>query len=151
MHAFGLHHSRIDGVHANFAWTQLLGKSPGYGVNRSFGGGVDRGIWGGEGTHRRTDVDDAATCGTEILGRLLGRKHKAEDVQVEVFVKMLLGDALQRQKFVDTCVVDQNVKFAECLLSLGKEALDLRLFCYVGLHSNGLSTVACNLVDHAVG
>ena len=64
---------------------------------------------------------------------------------------MLLGDAFQRQKFVDTCVVDQNIESAECFLRLREEALDLRLFCYVGLHSNGLSTVACNLVDHAVG
>jgi len=51
----------------------------------------------------------------------------AEDVQVELLVEVLVGDALERGELVDAGIVHQDVEPAERLLRLGEQALDVRL------------------------
>jgi len=81
----------------------------------------------------------------------LGGKDEPEDVEVELAVKMILRDLLQRQKFVNAGVVDQDVERAEGCLRFRKEPLDFRLVGDVGLHRKRLAAIRADLGDHAIG
>ncbi len=49
-------HARIDGVDADLAWTQLFGERLRYGIDRRFGGTIDRAVRGREGADDRTNI-----------------------------------------------------------------------------------------------
>src|SRR6185369_4176494 len=109
MHTFGYHHARIDPIDADVTRTELVGKRLGYRIDSAFGGAVDRGRRRRLGARQRADVDDAAALAAEILRRLLGRQDEPEDVDVEVFVKVLFGNFLERRELVNAGVVYQDV------------------------------------------
>ena len=71
-------------------------------------------------------------------------------MEIEEPVKMLFGYAFEREEFVNAGVVYQYVESAKCLLRLGEEAFDVRLFRYVGLHCNGLPAFGCDFSDDCV-
>jgi AcrR family transcriptional regulator len=85
-----------------------------------------------------------------LLDRFLRRKNQAENIHVEVFVKLLLCDLFEGRKLVDARVVNQNIELTESRLRFGKETFDLRLLGDIGLHSNGLSAMADNFGDDFV-
>ena len=63
---------------------------------------------------------------------------------------MLFRYGFEREEFVNTGVVNQYVEAAECLLRLGEEAFDVRLFRYAGLHRNRLAAFGCDFGDDSV-
>jgi hypothetical protein len=53
-----------------------------------------------------------------VLHALLRRQQEPEHIDVEVLVKEILGDSLERRELVDAGVVDQDVEPAVRLLRL---------------------------------
>ena len=74
-----------------------------------------------------------------MLDGFLRCEEQAENIDVKMFVKLLLGDLFQRREFVNSGVVDQNIDLAEGLRRSREEAFDFRLLCNVGLDRNRLS------------
>ena len=70
------HHPGINGIDANFARPEFLRQRSRDRVDCAFRCVVNnRGRWS-QGTGKRTDIDDAAAVGVEMLQRLLrGEKH----------------------------------------------------------------------------
>src|SRR5205823_203798 len=58
------------------------------------------------------EIDDAA-AGAEALDGLLHRENRRKHVDVEVYVKALLGDLRESAETEDPSVVDQNVESSE--------------------------------------
>jgi hypothetical protein len=103
---------------------QLLGERLGHGVDGRLGRAVDDAVGRRDGARDRADVDDTAAR-REMLDRLLRRENEPEHIQVEVLVKVLLGDVLERHELVDPGIVDEDVDAAERLLRRGEEMLDV--------------------------
>ena len=120
VHALRLHHAGVDRVDADLARAQLLGQRPRDGIDGGLRGAVDRRVRRRQRAGDRADVDDAAAGGAEVLHRLLRGEEQPEDVQVELLVEVLLGDAFERGELVDAGVVHQDVEPAERLLRLGR-------------------------------
>ena len=70
--------------------------------------------------HHGADIDDTSALVAKKLRRLLCRQQQAQHVDVEMPVKVLFRDLLERQKIIDAGIVDQNVQPAERLLRLWK-------------------------------
>src|SRR5437879_12834009 len=86
-----------------------------------------------------------------MLDGFLRGEERTQDVQVELLVEVLFGDAFERRGLVNSGVVDEDVEPAECPLRLGEETLDVCLLRDVCLHRNGLAASAYNLRDQVVG
>lgn len=54
------HHAGVDDIDADLAWTQLFGERLRDGIDRRFGGAINRAVCRREGTDDRTDIDNAA-------------------------------------------------------------------------------------------
>ena len=96
MHALGLRDSRIDGIDANVAWTELLRQRLCHRIHRRLGGAVDRRVRRSLAARHRADVDDAASRRAEMPRGLLGSEDQSENIQVKVPVEMIFGDVLER-------------------------------------------------------
>src|SRR5882672_9378418 len=96
VHALGLRDSRIDGIDANVAWTELLRHRLRHRIHRRLGGAVNRRVRRSLAARPRTDVDDAASRRAEMPCGLLGSEDQSENIQVKVFVEMLFGDIFER-------------------------------------------------------
>src|SRR5438034_11801951 len=86
-----------------------------------------------------------------MLDGFLRGEERTQDVQVELLVEVLFGDAFERRGLVNSGVVEEDVEPAECPLRLGEETLDVCLLRDVCLHRNGLAASAYNLRDRVVG
>jgi hypothetical protein len=102
------------------------------------------------GACRRADVDDDAAVRAETIYRLLRTEDETENIEIEQSVEMLFRHGFERQEFVNTGVVDQDVETTKCLLRLSKQAFDVRLFRHVGLHRNGFSAFRRDFGDDGV-
>jgi hypothetical protein len=71
-----------------------------------------------------------------VLHGLPGRQQEAEDVEVEMLVKVVFGDLVERGELVRPGVVDEDIEPAERPLRFGKEALDIRALRHVALHGD---------------
>jgi hypothetical protein len=90
------------------------------------------------GAHYRANVNNAAAVRPEAVHRLLRAEDEAENIEIEQSVKMLFRYGFEREEFVNTGVVNQYVEPAKCLLRLGEEAFDVRLFRYVACTATAL-------------
>ena len=71
----------------------------------------------------------------------LGGENQAEHVEVEVRVKVILGDVFEGRELVNARIVHQDVELAIGLLGLCKEALDVSSLGDVSLNGNGFAAV----------
>src|SRR5580658_2395994 len=85
--AFGLDHPGVDGIDADLARAEFLGKRAGDDVDGALGGGVDGGVGRSQPADRGADIDDAAALIREELERFLGGEKQAEDVEIEMCVE----------------------------------------------------------------
>src|SRR6187549_1220965 len=60
---------------------------------------------------------------------------------------MLLGDLLDRRKFVDAGVVNEDIDAAEILFGLSEKAIDIGGLGEVGLDGDGFATLFADGVD----
>ena len=103
--ALGFDHARIDRVDPNFPRPKLLRQHAGHRVDRAFRRGVDDRIGRIEIARYGADIDHAAALVAKELRRLLCRQQQAQYVDVEMPVKVLFRDLLERQKVIDAGVV----------------------------------------------
>jgi hypothetical protein len=89
--------------------------------------------------------------GPHVLHCLFRREEKAEDVDVEMLVKMLFGHPFERRELVSPGVVDEDIDSAERPLRVRKEALDVRGLRDIGLHGDRFAPTRGNLPDDALG
>src|ERR1043165_1210271 len=66
-------------------------------------------------------------------------------------MEMFLGDLLQRQEFINSCVVDEDVEVSVCLLCLGKQAFNVGFLGHITLHGNCLASLRGNFTHDFVG
>jgi len=80
----------------------------------------------------------------------LGGEEEAEDVHVELFVEMFLGDLFDGREFVYAGVVHEDVHVAVGFFGFGEEMFDVRFFCDVALDSDGLAALRGDFADDFV-
>ena len=92
-------------------------------------GGVVRGGTDNEVAHQavhRSDVDDAAVAGLDhLFAELAGAVERAEEIDVQLFLELLVGDFLSRGHGTRAGVVHQDVHAAEALHRGGHGGLDV--------------------------
>jgi hypothetical protein len=137
--AFGFDEAGVDGVDADFAGAEFLGQDGGDHVERAFGGRIDGGAGGLESDDGRADVDDAAAL-AEVLDRGLGGEQKAEHVDVELAVKVFLGDRFDGSEFVDAGVVDEDIEAPVVLDGGVDDALGVGGLGDIALDGDGFAT-----------
>ena len=121
------HHPGVDCVHADFAWAEFLRQCSRDRIDGTFRCVInDRSRWS-QGTGERTNVDDTAAVGVEMLQRLLSGEEHSEDVCIKHSVELLLGDFFQRDEFVNAGVVDYDVDLPERFLRFSEQSLDVCL------------------------
>jgi hypothetical protein len=86
-----------------------------------------------------------------VLDRFLGREEEAEDVEVELPVEVLRGDAAEGLEVVDASVVDEDIELAEGGFGLGEEAGDVFGVRDVSLDGDGLAAFGLDVGDDGVG
>ena len=74
-----------------------------------------------------------------MFDRFLGRENQAQDIQIELLVEMLRGDLLEREHFINPCVVHKNVESAKGPFRFGKQTVDVRFFGHVRLYRQRLA------------
>src|SRR6478736_9901570 len=121
------HHPGVDCVHADFAWAEFLRQCSRDRIDSAFRCVVNnRGRWS-QRAGKRTDINDAAAVGVEMLECFLSGEKHSENVCIKHFVELLLGDFLQRDELVNAGVIDHDVDLAESLLRLSEQSLDVVL------------------------
>ena len=85
-----------------------------------------------------------------MLDRFLRGEEQAEDIHVEVFVELFLGDLFKWRPVVNSGVVDQDIDLAEGLL-LRKKSFDFRLLGDVRLYGDRFAAALCDFVNDAIG
>jgi len=148
--AFGFDHAGVDGVDANLTRAKFLGKRDGYGVDRAFGGAINR--CGADAAGRDgADVDNASASGIEVFESGLGGEQEAEDVEVELLVEVLGRDGLDGAELVDAGIVDENAygaKLGDNGLNEGADGIGIG---DVGLDGDGLSAGGLDFSDELFG
>ena len=93
--SFCNHHPGVDCVHADFARAEFFRQCSRDSVDCALRGVVNHRSRWSQGTGERTDVDDAAAVGVEMLERFLSGEEHSENVCIKHFVELLLGDVLR--------------------------------------------------------
>src|SRR6478609_9429390 len=107
------HHPGVDCVHADFAWAEFLRQCSCDRIDRAFRCVVnDRSRWS-QGTGERTDINDAAAFGGEMLECLLGGEKHSENVCIKHFVELLLGDVFEWHELVNAGIINHDVDLPE--------------------------------------
>ena len=137
--AFSLDHAGTEGIDPDLLRAELAGQHDGDGVDRGLRAGVNRAVRRCDATGNGANVNDAAPL-SEVLHSSLRRKEEAQHIDVEVPVKVLLGDGLEGDVLVHARVVYEDVKPAEVLDGCFNDTLRLGGLGDVARHSDGLST-----------
>jgi len=149
--SFRVNHAGTHGVDANFARAKFFRENFRGGLDGCLRSAVHRRIWRRNDGGERTDVDDASALRPKMFGCFLRGEEQAEDVEIEVFVKVVGGNALDRGKLVDSGIVDKNIEPAEGFLGFGEEAYDVGFLGNVGLNRDGFAPLLLDFCDDAVG
>jgi hypothetical protein len=120
--AFSLDHAGTEGIDPDLLRTELAGQHDGDGVDRGLRAGVNRAVRRCDATGNGADVNDAAPF-SEVLHSGLRRKEEAQHIDVEVPVKVLLGDGLEGDVLVHARVVYEDVESAEVVDGCFNDAL----------------------------
>ena len=92
--AFSLDYAGTEGVDPDLFRAELAGQHDGDGVDRGLSAGVNRAVRRCDATGNGAHVYDAASL-SEVLHSGLRNKEEAQHIDVEVPVKVLLGDGLE--------------------------------------------------------
>src|SRR5882724_4800902 len=117
------HHPGVDCVHADFARAEFLRQCSRDRIDRAFRCVVNNRSRWSQGTGERTNVDDTAAVGVEMLQRLLSGEEHSEDICIKHSVELLLGDFFQRDELIHASVIDHDVYLAESLLRFSEQYL----------------------------
>src|SRR5439155_18137745 len=142
------HHAGIDGIDANLARPKLLCQRPRDGVHRALGSVVNHRSWRSQRAGKRANVNDAAAVRVEMFQRFLSREKHSKNICIEMSVEMLLAYFLQRQEFVDTGVIDEDIDLAESLFRGGEKFFDVGLFRNAALNGESFSAAFCDFIDN---
>src|SRR5580700_5174992 len=104
MCALGFNRAGIDRVDADSALAEFLREGPSQPVHGRLSRVVNRRPNGRRGADNRAEVDNAATLRSEVVERFLRGKDKAQNIEIEQAVKVLLGDLAEGRGFVDASV-----------------------------------------------
>src|SRR5882724_5968927 len=148
--SFRYHHPRINGVHADFLWTKLLGQRSCDGVDRALGRVVNHRCRWSERAGKRTNVNDTAAFRTKVLQRLLRRQHHTKNVRVKLPVKFFFRDFFKRFEVVNSGVIDQDVDLAERFLCRPKELFDFLLLRNIALDRDRFAAALCDFAHDLV-
>ena len=96
-------------------------------VDCAFRGVVNNRSRWSQGAGKRTDINDAAAVGVEMLECLLSGEKHSENVCIKHFVELLLGDFFERDELVNAGVIDHDVDLPERFLRLSEQSLDVGL------------------------
>ena len=97
--AFSLDYAGTDGVDPDLLRAELAGQHDRDGVDRGLSAGVNRAVRRCDATGNGANVNDAAPF-SEVLHSGLSNKEEAQHIDIEVPVKVLLGDGLEGQRFI---------------------------------------------------
>src|SRR4029077_3819729 len=121
------HQPGINGIDANFARPELLRQRSCDCVDCTFCGVVNNRSRWSQGTGERTDINDAAAFGGEMLECLLGGEKHSENVCIKHFVELLLGDVFEWHEFVNAGVINQDVELTKSFSRCVKKIFDVVL------------------------
>ena len=88
------------------------------------------------------DIYDTAAGRAKILRRFFGSHQQPEDIQIVKPVEVFVGNIFERQKFVHSGVVYENIQLAVSLLGFLKQALHIFLIRNVSLNGDGFAACA---------
>src|SRR6476660_1457666 len=144
------HHPGVDCVHADFAWAEFLRQCSRDRIDSAFRCVVNnRGRWS-QRAGKRTDINDAAAFGGEMLECFLSGEKHSENVGIKHFVELLLGDVFERHEFVNASVVNQNVELTKSLLRCGKKLFDVVLLRDASLNCDCFPAALRDFIYYAI-
>src|SRR6478736_7798083 len=143
------HHPGVDCVHADFAWAEFLRQCSRDRIDSAFRCVVNnRGRWS-QRAGKRTDINDAAAFGVEMLECFLSGEKHSENIGIKHSVELLLGDFFQRDEFVNAGVVDHDVDLPERFLRFSEQSLDFCLLGDAALDRDSFSAALANFIYYA--
>src|SRR5262245_20052095 len=98
-----------------------------------------------------TDIHDCAANRSELLSGLLRHQEQAEDVEIELLVKMLRGHIFKWGEIVNAGVVYQDVQLVEFFVCFGKQPLDVGWIGNVGLDGHSRAAVFGDFIYNTIG
>src|SRR4029079_3720122 len=132
--SFSYYHSRIDGIDADFSWTEFLCQCARDRIDCAFRRFIDYRSGGSQRAGQRTNIDNASAVGVEMLERFLSYEKHPEHIGIKHFVELLLGHSFQWHPFVNAGIVDQNVDLAQGLFCLSEKSFNVCLLRDIRLH-----------------
>ena len=136
---FSLDYSGTEGVDPDLFRAELAGQHDRDGVDRGLGAGVNRAVRRCDATGNGAHVYDAASI-SEVLHSGLRDKEEAQHIDVEVPVKVLLGDSLEGGVLVHAGVVYEDVESAVVFDGGFDNTLCLGRLGDVARHGDGFAT-----------
>src|SRR5580704_10664065 len=137
--AFSLDYSGTEGVDPDLFRAELAGQHGRDGVDRGLGAGVNRAVRRCDATGNGAHVYDAASL-HEVLHSGLRDKEEAQHIDVEVPVKVLLGDSLEGGVLVHAGVVYEDVESTVVFDGGFDDTLCLGRLGDVARHGDGFAT-----------
>src|SRR5260221_1106637 len=137
--AFSLDYAGTEGVDPDLFRAELTGQHDGDGVDRGLSAGVNRAVRRCDVTGNGAHVYDAASL-SEVLHSGLRNKEEAQHIDVEVPVKVLLGDSLEGGVLVHAGVVYEDVESAVVFDGGFDDTLCLGRLGDVARHGDGFAT-----------
>jgi hypothetical protein len=147
--AFSLDHAGTEGIYTDLPWAELASEHAGDRVDRGLRARVNRTVRRCDATGNGANVDDAAPL-SEVVHSGLRHKEEAQHIDIEVPVKVLLGDGLDRGKLVHAGVVYEDVKSAIVFDGCLDDTLRLAGLGDVARHGYGLTTGCSDGSDDSV-
>src|SRR5580693_2486125 len=136
---FSLDYAGTEGVDPDLLRAELAGQHDGDGVDRGLSAGVNRAVRRCDATGNGAHVYDAASL-SEVLHSGLRNKEEAQHIDVEVPVKVLLGDSLEGGVLVHAGVVYEDVESAVVFDGCFDDTVCLGRLGDVARHGNGFAT-----------
>src|ERR1700722_3139439 len=112
MHAVGFYEAWVNRVDTNFARPKFLRKRPRYTVHRRLSRSVNGSTRGRNHPCYRAYIYNAASILAKMLRRLFRSQQQTKHVEIEQSVEVIVRNIFQRQKLINSGVVDQNVELA---------------------------------------
>jgi hypothetical protein len=137
--AFSLDYAGTEGVDPDLFRAELAGQHDGNGVNSGLGAGVNRAVRRCDATGNGAHVYDAASL-SEILHSGLRNKEEAKYIDVEVPVKVPLGDRFEGGVLVHAGVVYEDVESAVVFDGCFDNTLCFGRLGDVSRHGDGFAT-----------